>query len=291
MLHHNPDSFKQILSQAAAQSGFMLPVIEKDYYLTLILSRVHELSPDLVFKGGTCLNKVYFSYFRLSEDLDFSMILPDPVTRTIRRELINPIKMSINDFAQRIGLEVIDAETAGRNESKQYVFTFTYPSVVLPSISTIKFEIGLRYTPLQNPQNNEIHHIFVHPFTKAPLFDGGTVLCLSLQEVIAEKLRAAATRKIIAPRDFYDIDFIIRNGIRISDPVILSLFQQKLSEDDAISDIRHYAINLGRTDHEIDMMKSRITEELFDVLTAEERERFSIDAALLRINEMFATLI
>ena len=45
--------------------------LEKDFLLTLILIKFGEKYPDLVFKGGTCLNKIYFPYFRLSEDLDF----------------------------------------------------------------------------------------------------------------------------------------------------------------------------------------------------------------------------
>ncbi len=44
---------------------------EKDFLLTLILIKFGEKYGDLVFKWGTCLNKVYFPYFRLSEDLDF----------------------------------------------------------------------------------------------------------------------------------------------------------------------------------------------------------------------------
>ncbi|MBU4204495.1 MAG: nucleotidyl transferase AbiEii/AbiGii toxin family protein [Acidobacteria bacterium] len=56
----------------ANRTGFRASLIEKDYYLTLILSKINELSQDLIFKGGTCLNKIYYSYYRLSEDLDFS---------------------------------------------------------------------------------------------------------------------------------------------------------------------------------------------------------------------------
>jgi len=36
--------------------------------------------------------------------------------------------------------------------------------------------------------------------------DEGRVNCLSLNELVSEKLRAAATRKTIAPRDFYEIN-------------------------------------------------------------------------------------
>ena len=49
-----------------------------------------------------------------------------------------------------------------------------------------------------------------------------------LKEVIAEKLRAAVTREMIAPRDFYDIDFVLRNGFNLTDHEALDLFKKKL---------------------------------------------------------------
>ena len=42
---------------------------------------------------------------------------------------------------------------------------------------------------------------------------------------------------------------------------------------------------MGRTETEIKDMKGRIEAELFDVLTADERKNFNLDAALARINK------
>ena len=286
MLHENKEDFTKILRQVAMQTGFLLPLVEKDYYLTLVLSQVHELSPYLIFKGGTCLNKIYFSYFRLSEDLDFSMLLPEgTITRSIRSKRMKTIKENIEEFASKFGLHVENVESAGRNESKQYVYNFIYQSCILPVEAKIKIEIGLRFNPLCVPENKSVHHRFTHPFTGQPLFDGGNVNCLALNELIAEKLRAAATRKTIAPRDFYDLDFVLRNGYNLATPVILSLFKQKLAEDNADADLSKYLLNLGRGDSEIKDMNSRIKEELFAVLTPEERKNFELIAALERINK------
>jgi len=75
-LHENRSEFIRMLERTSAQTAFPLRLLEKDYYLTVILSDIHKLSRDLVFKGGTCLSKVYFDYYRLSEDLDFTLKLP-----------------------------------------------------------------------------------------------------------------------------------------------------------------------------------------------------------------------
>jgi len=288
MIHNNKEEFIKVVELAAKQKGFLPLLMEKDYYLTLILSRVNELSENLIFKGGTCLNKVYFSYYRLSEDLDFSMQLPaSTLTRGIRRTAIQPVKDKIKKFIEQFGIRLDETEEPGRNESKQYIYYFVYQSVLSPVEGKIKFEIGLRYNPVLKPEKHKVQHHFLHPFTEELLFDGGEVHCLALKEVVAEKLRAAATRKIIAPRDFYDLDFILRNSFKISDLEVMGLFQKKLTEDGADTDLAKYRVNLGRKDEEIKDMRSRIKEELFEVLTAEERKNFDLDSALKRINNVF----
>ena len=99
--------------------------MEKDYYLTLILSQIHELSSDLIFKGGTCLNKIYYSYYRLSEDLDFSLRLPEKAaTRNSRSKAMQSIKNAMAVFAGHLGFKLADLEQAGRNESRQYIYYF-----------------------------------------------------------------------------------------------------------------------------------------------------------------------
>ena len=132
---------------------------------------------------------------------------------------------------------------------------------------TIKFEIGLRFNPFEDTQKHNVNHCFLHPFTGQALFDAGKVNCLSLKELVAEKLRAAAIRPVIAPRDFYDIDFILRNNFNMADVSVAELFRKKLEEDNADTDLNKYKINLSRSDQEIKDMKSRINVELFDVLT------------------------
>ena len=205
-IHDDKDRFRDLVDRTASMTGFYAPLMEKDYYLTYILSRINDLCEDLIFKGGTCLNKIYYSYYRLSEDLDFSMRLPEyTTTRGNRRKCIQLVKDNIESFAKDLGFRLEGVEKAGRNESKQYVYYFVYDPVTAPSEQTIKFEIGLRFNPICAVEKRPVQHKFLHPFTKEPLFDGGTVNCLSLNEIVSEKLRAAALREKIAPRDFEEL--------------------------------------------------------------------------------------
>jgi len=288
MLHSNKDEFLKILERASAQTGFPLRLLEKDYYITVVLSGINELSNDLVFKGGTCFSKIYYSYYRLSEDLDFTLKLStDNATRSVRRNAIKPIKEVIRPFLKRFNMSIQNLDKAGHRESTQYIYYLDYDSAVLNKKESIKIEIGLRFNPLRPVATQEVNHKFLHPFTKEPLFDAGSVNCLALKELVAEKLRASATREIIASSDFYDLGFLLREKFNFNDKEQLELFRKKLEEDGFLSDLSKYRVNLGRTDKEIDEMMSRIEDELFSVLTLEEQKSFNMLKTLDELNKVF----
>lgn len=48
-------------------------VIEKDYYVTMLLQELANRLPFLVFKGGTSLSKCYKVIQRFSEDIDLAV--------------------------------------------------------------------------------------------------------------------------------------------------------------------------------------------------------------------------
>src|SRR3989338_2426651 len=62
---------KAKLQNIAAEKGFNLIYLEKDYFLTVLLYFLKDIQ-GLCFKGGTALNKIMFNHIRLSEDLDFT---------------------------------------------------------------------------------------------------------------------------------------------------------------------------------------------------------------------------
>ena len=289
MLHHDKEEFIRILERTSAQTGFTLRLLEKDYYISIILSQINSgLNNSLIFKGGTCLNKIYYSYYRLSEDLDFSLKLPsDSTTRQARRKLMKPIKESLKSFTAKFDMNVENIEKAGHNESTQYVYYLTYHSVVLNKKDSVKLEIGLRFNPLLPVEKRRITHKFLHPFTGEPLFDAGKVTCLSIKELVSEKMRAAATRAIIAPRDFYDLGYLLRAGFDFTDREFLKVFKRKLEEDGFSADLGKYRNNLGRTQKEINDMKSGLKDQLFPVLTMKEQESFDIQKVLNKFNKIF----
>ena len=53
MIHKDKNEFLKVLESVSAETGFSLALLEKDYYLSLLLSGIGSLSEDLIFKGGT----------------------------------------------------------------------------------------------------------------------------------------------------------------------------------------------------------------------------------------------
>ncbi len=63
----------ELFSETAAQKGTTPAVVEKDFWVTWVLSRLFRepvLARLLMFKGGTSLSKVYNLIERFSEDID-----------------------------------------------------------------------------------------------------------------------------------------------------------------------------------------------------------------------------
>jgi predicted nucleotidyltransferase component of viral defense system len=291
MIHQKKQQyFMDLMQQISAATDFEASLIEKDYYLTLLLSKIDYLCPNLAFKGGTCLNKIYFDYHRLSEDLDFTMVLPhEKMTRKERSELMKPVKEHIKSFVEQFDMKAEDVDKSGHSESTIYNFKLIYDSLITNKQEPIQLDISLRGSPLVPTEKKEIRHKFIDQFG-TNLINTGKVKALSLKEALAEKIRAGITREIMAPRDFYDLDYAIRNNFDFKNKDFAVIVKKKLAEEEFDTDLKKYAFNLGRTSEEISRMKKKLSEELYPVLTQEEKVKYDVNKALERINDVVKTL-
>ncbi len=58
-LHENQTLFANNIARLIDDYGMYAEAIEKDYYITLILKKLSERFPYIVFKGGTSLSKCH----------------------------------------------------------------------------------------------------------------------------------------------------------------------------------------------------------------------------------------
>lgn len=71
-LHNEHDLFSEIIYSTSATLKLPVPIVEKDYYVTMILKLLSKRVPKCVFKGGTSLSKCYHVIDRFSEDVDIT---------------------------------------------------------------------------------------------------------------------------------------------------------------------------------------------------------------------------
>ena len=73
LLHTDENLFEQTIFQVAQRSGIESGIIEKDYYVSLLLKELSQTLPSMIFKGGTSLSKCHKVIKRFSEDIDITL--------------------------------------------------------------------------------------------------------------------------------------------------------------------------------------------------------------------------
>lgn len=74
-LHNDKDAFRALLLDIEGKTRIRSDIIEKDYYLALLLWELSQRQPELpaYFKGGTALYKAIGRVKRFSEDIDLTV--------------------------------------------------------------------------------------------------------------------------------------------------------------------------------------------------------------------------
>lgn len=71
-LHEDKELFREVINNTAVQMNMAVAVVEKDYYITMILKLLSQKADKCVFKGGTSLSKGFHVLKRFSEDIDIT---------------------------------------------------------------------------------------------------------------------------------------------------------------------------------------------------------------------------
>ena len=126
-LHEDKKRFSHIINRVSYQTGRMGKMIEKDYYVTMILRLLSSEMPFVVFKGGTSLSKCYKVISRFSEDIDVT------VDQNLSQGLKKKLKYGIVDAVQQMGLEILNLnETRSSRDYHRYIIAY---ESVLPKVN------------------------------------------------------------------------------------------------------------------------------------------------------------
>jgi predicted nucleotidyltransferase component of viral defense system len=275
----DPDFFRTAVNFTARRTGFTLRLIEKDFFCSLLLEYMASASRDLVFKGGTCLAKVYAGFYRLSEDLDFVISMPSNAKRTDRSKRAGELKHVVKELPARLAAFRMIQPLTGANNSTQYITAVGYTSMINGQSEIIKIEVGLREPLLTAAQTDSAKTILLNPVSDRPLLNPVSLCCITKKEAFAEKFRAALTRRDAAIRDFYDIDYATRKlGINTSDEELIGLVKQKLSVPGNLpADISQQHLNA---------LRQQLEAQLRPVLRDKDYSDFDLDRAIRTVREM-----
>ncbi len=122
-LHNDRELFHDVVVSAAEKFGTVVPIVEKDYYVTMILKKLSALCPDCVFKGGTSLSKCHHIIDRFSEDIDIAF--SNELSQGKRKKLKNDIIAGISD---ELEMPILDWDNA-RSRRDYNCYTFSYDPV------------------------------------------------------------------------------------------------------------------------------------------------------------------
>lgn len=73
-LYEEKESFFDFIKKTAGYFKMPVEIVEKDYFVVLILKYILKTHEDIVFKGGTSLSKCFHKINRFSEDIDIALI-------------------------------------------------------------------------------------------------------------------------------------------------------------------------------------------------------------------------
>ena len=118
-LHENREEFLNAVSLCFEKYGIVPEIVEKDYYVTMLLRLLSKNHPYTVFKGGTSLSKCHKIIKRFSEDIDIT------VDQNLTQGQKRKIKETIKSSAAELGMQIPNIDkTQSRNSYNKYIFEY-----------------------------------------------------------------------------------------------------------------------------------------------------------------------
>lgn len=281
-INHHKDKalFQAAVRYTAAQTGFRAELIEKDYFCSVILAYLYSFKDFLpVFKGGTLLAKIYGDFYRLSEDLDFTLSSNPLDSQSHRRDQIKAVKSIFNACDTALTGIQIKHPLEGANRSRQYNGELVYDSLISSQKGRIRIEINLHETMIEKPQIEQAKTLLLNPFTAMPLVSQFKVTCFSKMETYAEKIRAAFCRSEPAIRDYFDIDYALRYGeLDLENEDLIAMIQQKIQ-------VQSHQFN-ELDQNRIQALQLQMETELLPTLRSQDYQQFQLENVVSRLQKL-----
>ena len=228
-LHNNKESFNNLISIISDYYKIDAALIEKDYYVTLVLKELTNSVPTLIFKGGTSLSKCFKIIDRFSEDIDLTLE-SDFQTQGQKKKMKN----SIIETCLKLELHIQNVD-AIRSRRDYNCYKVEYP--IKYSFNGIRplLLIETTYITKSYPCEKRYATSIVYDY----LYETGNVQLIKkyeLQpfEIKVQSLERTLVDKVFAICDYYTSKRIERNSRHIYD---ISKILTKVKIDESLREL------------------------------------------------------
>ncbi len=226
--------FQSEIIKISREKGLPKSTIDKDWVLGHFLAGIYslpDLQDSLIFKGGTCLKKCWFKDYRFSEDLDFTSLSKDFVLtqehiQQICQYVLDKSGIEMHPFSIR---PLLHKNILVGYEAQILFWGADHRQNEVPPTkdrwhSKIKMEITLFEKMMFKPEIRPVYHTYSDQLQPEDL----QIPCYSIEEVLAEKMRALIQRSYTAPRDYYDLWYLNQKFPNLDWLLITQAFHQKM---------------------------------------------------------------
>lgn len=222
----NRELFKDVILLTSERLGTAADIIEKDYYVTMILRILAQAKYTVVFKGGTSLSKAFGAIDRFSEDIDitFTEHLGANRRKRLKYEVLKPV-------GEELGLRIGNWDSIESDKNYNH-YDYCYDSVLENSIGEIqpfvKLETALMsyaFPTVEREIGNYIYTTLAEEEPDLMIECGLTPFAMRVQA-----LERTLIDKIFALCDYYILNKPGRNSRHLYD--IFKLSKYVVKDDD-----------------------------------------------------------
>lgn len=241
-LHNDKELFKDVIVATAVDQNRPVAIVEKDYYVTMILKLLAQVEPRCVFKGGTSLSKCHHVIERFSEDIDITF--SDTLTQGQRRKLKND---TIDNISKVLDLPIVNwDETRSRRDYNCYMFDYEpiEGEVEKSLLAGVKMEVALgsiAFPTVKMPVDS-----YVYQYLSKENIEIIREFGLEPFEMTLQSLERTFADKVFAICDYYMEGKVKRHSRHIYD---LYMLLPKISLDaeykELVSEIRKHRAKMS----------------------------------------------
>ncbi len=235
LLYESEQEFRDAIAAASNYYNISPSIVEKDYFVTVVLNKLKEHIPEILFKGGTSLSKCFKVIERFSEDIDLTLD-ETHFTQSNKRKA-NKTVITVCD---ELGFKIQNREQVELHSHGSYnCYNIEYPVMF--------YDYGIKpYIKLEMTFIQKLYPAIIRPITSIiseyliAIGKCGTLSLFQLEafEMNVQSLERTFVDKVFALCDYYMKGEVVRQSRHIYDLNKLMAVIEWRGLAELVSDVR-----------------------------------------------------